>query len=71
VTCLAVPELVLLVVDVDGAQELLSSLFVVNELTLRDHAGVQYFVPSFKRDDIIYIYIYYLDRYCDYDYRES
>lgn len=34
-------ELVLRVIDIDGAQELLAGLFTVYEVPLRDGAGVQ------------------------------
>ena len=37
-------KLVLIVINIDGSQELLSSLLVINELTLRNNTGIQYFV---------------------------
>lgn len=42
-------KLILGVVHINGAQELLCSLLVVDELPLRDHAGIQYFVSTKKQ----------------------
>lgn len=43
---LGVPKLILRVIHINRPQELLSSFLVVNELSLRYHAGIQYFVPT-------------------------
>lgn len=45
---LCVPKPILCVVHINRAQELLSSFLVVNELSLRYHASIQYFVPTRK-----------------------
>ena len=43
---LSVPKLVLSLVHINGAQQLLGSFLVVNELSLRDDTGIQYFVST-------------------------
>ncbi len=45
---LGMPEFILRVIHINGTQELLSSFLVVNELPLRYHTCIQYFVPTRK-----------------------
>ncbi len=40
------PKLILRVIHINRPQELLSSFLVVNELSLRYHTSIQYFVPT-------------------------
>lgn len=47
-TGLSVPKLVLCMVHINGAQKLLCCFLVVDELTLGDDTGIQYFVPVNK-----------------------
>ena len=51
------PKLVLGVVHINGAQQLLCTLLVVNELSLRDDAGIQYFVSTLKYDMVTYNFL--------------
>ena len=57
-------KLVLIVINIDGSQELLSSLLVINELTLRNNTGIQYFVSVVNNKKIIIYPIYYMYEVC-------
>lgn len=45
---LGMSKLILRVIHINRPQELLSSFLVVNELSLRYHTSIQYFVPTRK-----------------------
>ena len=55
---LGVPKLILCVIHIDRPQELLSSFLVVNELSLRYHTSIQYFVPI--RQTLVREWVFFL-----------
>lgn len=49
---LCMSKLVLCMIHVDRPQELLCCFLVVNELSFRDHTGIQHFVPARTKKDL-------------------
>ena len=52
------PKLILGVIHIDRPQELLRSFLIVNELSLRYHTGIEYFVPTREIRETFFFFLF-------------